>query len=192
MPCIGLLVSQVDVCYPIIACTVYYWLVGMADDFPTYLWYLGTNCVMLLAANSFGVFIGCTVRNFQYSMTMLAVCGLYMLALSGFMIKDRAIPEWIRWMKYFSFMRYGYLGGLYTTLSYVEFDCDENSTYDTCLEDDTDGYIDGNILLNEFGVEEPYWMCMALLVGLTSLYFSVAYVNLRRTTTVEAAKKLVE
>eukprot|EP01084_Bolivina_argentea_P206012 351824_1 len=42
----------VDICFPMIACTIFYWLVGMADDFPTYLWYLGTTALALLAANS--------------------------------------------------------------------------------------------------------------------------------------------
>lgn len=176
-----------DVCYPVIAMSLFYWLVGMADDFFTYLWYLATTCVMLMAANSFGVFIGCTVVDFKYAMTMLAVCGLWMMSLAGFMIKDRAIPEWIRWMKYLSFMRYGYLGGLYTTLNYVRFDCDDLSSYDDCLEDDSSGYIEGDIILDDFGVDEPYWMCMVMLVGLTVFYFGVAYVNLRRTTTIKKA-----
>merc|ERR1719242_1269157 len=107
------------------------------------------------------------------------------MSLAGFMIKDRAIPVWIRWMKYLSFMRYGYLGGLYTTLNHVRFECGDPSAYEECLEADSTGYVEGDIILEEFGVNEPYWMCMVLLIGLTTVYFSVAYVNLRRTTSIK-------
>ncbi len=172
----------VDICFPMIACTIFYWLVGMSDDFPTYLWYLATTAMALLAANSFGIMCGCSVPTFDYALTILVVVGLFMMALAGFMIKDRAIPVWIRWIKYFSFIRYGYLGGVMTLLHNVAFDCDVPSAYSECLGNDASGYIEGAAILSAFEVDESYWLSMVLLLGLTFVFFSIAYLFLKKTT----------
>ena len=116
------------------------------------------------------------------AITMLAVFGLFMMALSGFMIKDRSIPVWIRWLKYGSFMRYGYLGGLYTILQFVDFECDSPSVYEEHCTGAPGDKIPGDVILAEFGVTEPYWLCVALMFALMSLWFTVAYLNLRRVT----------
>eukprot|EP00486_Rosalina_sp_Unknown_P002219 CAMPEP_0201575936 /NCGR_PEP_ID=MMETSP0190_2-20130828/21385_1 /ASSEMBLY_ACC=CAM_ASM_000263 /TAXON_ID=37353 /ORGANISM="Rosalina sp." /LENGTH=679 /DNA_ID=CAMNT_0048006151 /DNA_START=76 /DNA_END=2112 /DNA_ORIENTATION=- len=144
----------VDIFLPMVACTLFYWLVGMADDFPTFLWYLATTAIALLAANSFGIMCGCSVPTFDYAITILAVVGIFMMALSGFMIKDRAIPEWIRWIKYFSFMRYGYLGGIMVILGYTDFECGDPSAYIEC---ETGDEISGETILDDFGINETYW-----------------------------------
>ncbi len=174
----------IDYLHIIVAkCTIFYWLVGMADDFPTYLWYICTTALALLAANSFGVMCGCAVPTFDYALTILAVVGLFMMALAGFMIKDRAIPQWIRWIKYGSFMRYGYLGGIQTLLYHVTFDCSIPSAYKQCIdENNSNGYIGGEMILNEFQVNESYWLSMVLLLGLTLTFFGVAYLFLRKAT----------
>jgi len=173
----------VDILFPVLSCSLFFWLVGLANDFTTYVWFMATMCIVLLCANSFGIMCGCTVANFEHAITMLAVFGLFMMALSGFMIKDRSIPEWIRWMKYASFMRYGYLGGLHTTLQFVSFECSSpSSIYDECVDGDR---IPGDVILGEFGVTEPYWLCVALMFALMSLWFTIAYINLRRVTSIK-------
>ena len=102
-----------------------------------------------------------------------------MMALSGFMIKDRAIPQWIRWVKYFSFMRYGYLGGIMVVLTYTNFDCGDPSAYIEC---DTNDIISGNSVLQDFGVNESYWLCIVLLFSLSAGWFLIAYSFLRKNT----------
>eukprot|EP01083_Nonionella_stella_P007132 20604_1 len=172
----------VDICFPILAMTIFYWLVGMADDVATYLWFLATTCLALLASNAFGVMCGCSVSTFDYALTLLVVFGMFMMALSGFMIKDRAIPEWIRWIKYVSFMRYGYLGGVMVLLNHVTFECAVLSVYQDCVDADSSGYIKGDAILDEFQVTEPYWLSMVLLSGLSLSWFTIAYVFLRKGT----------
>jgi len=169
----------VDICLPLIALSVFYWLAGMADDFVTYLWYLVTNAIALLAANSFGIMCGASVSDFDKAITLLAVLGLFMMTLGGFMVKDRAIPEWIRWLKYLSFMRYGYLGLVMVCLSFATFECSEPSSYVEC---DTMDVIDGNTVLVTFGINETYWMSMVLLFALMMVFFLIGYVFLRRNT----------
>lgn len=173
----------VDIFLPMLACTLFYWLVGIADDFPTFLLYLVTTAIALLAANSFGIMCGCSVPTFDYAITILAVVGLFMMALSGFMIKDRAIPEWIRWIKYFSFMRYGYLGGIMVVLDYVTFECADSSAYIEC---ETNDQINGQTIMDEFGVNESYWLSIVLLFALAATWFIVAYTFLRKGTSTKS------
>ena len=177
----------VDIFLPMLTCTVFYWLVGMADNFLIFLEYLGTTSIALLAANSFGIMCGCSVSSFDKAISILVVFGLFMLALAGFMIKDRAIPIWIRWIKYLSFMRHGYLGGMIVVLSGVSFKCAELSAYVECLDTDSNGYIEGTAVLDEFEINEPYWMSMTLLFSLTALWFFIGYMFLRKSTSTKEA-----
>ena len=105
-----------------------------------------------------------------------------MMALGGFMVKDRAIPVWIRWIKYGSYMRYGYLGGINVILSATEFECGSPSAYQEC---ETSDYITADTILDEFEINEGYSLSMILLISAMTVWFCVAYFFLRKGTSIK-------
>jgi hypothetical protein len=60
----------------------------------------------LLVAQSFGLLIGATVMVPKTAQTITAVIMLTMMLVGGFYVTN--IPPWIAWMKYLSFIYYGY------------------------------------------------------------------------------------
>lgn len=176
--------SPVDMVLPFMSCTVFYWMVGFSFDFPTYLWYIATTCLGIAAANSFGVLLGCSIQNFSNAVAMLTVLGLLMTSLSGFLVKDRAIPVWIEWLKYLSLMRHSFLGSLLAILSITAFDCAEYSEFAVCQTNHVqyDGYIHMDAILESYEIEQKYWLCIVLLMTLVTFWYGIAYIFIRRTT----------
>ncbi|EIE22543.1 hypothetical protein COCSUDRAFT_16269, partial [Coccomyxa subellipsoidea C-169] len=67
--------------------------------------WLGTMLVTLVA-QSFGLLIGATVMEAKTAQTVTAVIMLTMMLVGGFYVTT--IPVWIAWLKYLSFIYYGY------------------------------------------------------------------------------------
>ncbi|CAL5220454.1 g2473 [Coccomyxa viridis] len=62
--------------------------------------------LVTLVAQSFGLLIGATVMNAKTAQTVTAVVMLTMMLVGGFYVTS--IPVWIAWLKYLSFVYYGY------------------------------------------------------------------------------------
>ena len=173
----------VDMVLPIWSVTIAYWMIGINNNFGVFLLYLLAMILGVAAANAFGTFLGCCVKVFDRAMTLMAVCGLFMMLCGGFYIPENEMPDWIGWLKYVSFMRYIYLIILNIVLIDNQFTCEDPSAFSKC-NDNSDESLNRSDILDYLQVDEPVWQSVVFLMISLVVWHYLAYSFLRRSTSV--------
>jgi len=125
--------------------------------------------------------LGCFLMDFEQAITALSVVGLFFMLISGFLVKDRAIPVFIAWSKYGSFIRYTYLTTLLIILSEVSFKCDPvASSFKSCQNGAE--RITKHDIVKEYGMTEELWFAAIMLVIQSFVWHILAYLSLRKNT----------
>lgn len=87
-----------------------YWMVGFqktADGF----FYFFLICILVtFAACALCFFFSATVGVFSVAQILIAISFVVMMIFSGFMVQLESITKALRWLKYFSILRYGLQG----------------------------------------------------------------------------------
>ena len=145
----------------------------------------------LLVAQSFGLLIGATVMVPKTAQTVTAVIMLTMMLVGGFYVTN--IPTWIGWLKYLSFIYYGY--NLLLKIEYkgvTLWDCGGASRVSPPPADNSactpipPGGLAAKAHLQE-NTENWPWEALALLAWLLVFRYAV-YVALRVKTASKAPK----
>ena len=166
----------VDIAIPMIAVTIFFWLAGFAKYFGAYLLYLLATVYSICVSNTFGILIGTSVSTFDKALSCLTISGMFFMAISGFWIKDNALPVFIRPFKYINFMRHGHLLTFAVLLDHNEWSCGEKNTlFERCNMDNPnyDGFIHGDDIKQFYGITEPVGLSAVILFGLLWIYLSM-------------------
>uniref|UniRef100_A0A1I8GBH9 ABC transporter domain-containing protein n=1 Tax=Macrostomum lignano TaxID=282301 RepID=A0A1I8GBH9_9PLAT len=118
---------------PFITLTLVYWIAGLGTGVEYVPFVLGI-LVNSIACQGIGIFIGLLTDIPKANMTIAFVFMMFSFLLGGFF--TTAIPSWLVWAKYLSFIRYCYhLGLLLSMLSSPNFLCATTlrSAYPSCL-----------------------------------------------------------
>jgi len=91
---------------PAIMVTLLYWLGGLQRNGWTFLAYLCTIILSTLVSQSVGLLFGALYQNVKTAQAVSTVTVLTIMLVGGFYVEN--IPVWIDWLKYLSFIRYGY------------------------------------------------------------------------------------
>lgn len=86
--------------------TIAYWMAGINPRIDVFFGTLGCTLLAVLAGESFGLFVGALVLDFEKATAVMIVVSLTTMAAGGYYVQN--IPSWIAWIKYTSPFKFGY------------------------------------------------------------------------------------
>lgn len=98
------------------------------------------------------------------------------MLFSGFVVTLRAIPHYLRWISYASFLRYAYESSMQALYGYdrPELECLEDDASSPCL------FVEPNLFLDFMGLHEmSVEVCLAALLGFVVVLQGATYLALR-------------
>jgi ABC-type multidrug transport system permease subunit len=118
-----------------------------------------------LVGNSIGFFTGALFQDVKKATSLAPVLLLPLMMFSGMYNKLNSIPVWISWLQYISPFRYG-LHMLLLNQYHDSVFAYTNSIYD---------------YKKELGITLEYSENLAVLIGLSVLFYSTAFILLKRS-----------
>lgn len=116
-----LAITVSDIPFQAIFCIIYVTLVYWFTSQPWVLWRYSmflTACLLIsFVAQSVGLVVGAAM-NVQNGVFLAPVMSVPFLLFSGFFVSFDAIPVYLRWMTYLSYIRYGFEGTALATYGY--------------------------------------------------------------------------
>lgn len=97
--------------------TIVYFLTSQPPDITRYSMFLAICLLISFVAQSVGLVVGAAM-NVQNGVFLAPVMSVPFLLFSGFFVSFDAIPIYLRWITYLSYIRYGFEG---TTLTIYSF-----------------------------------------------------------------------
>eukprot|EP00884_Botryococcus_braunii_P008026 jgi/Botrbrau1/17224/Bobra.0621s0002.1 len=168
---------------PIGFLTIIYFMAGLRLTPGAYFGFVLVQLLSTFVAQSAGLLIGATVMDAKTAQMVASILMLTLMLVGGFYVNN--IPAWIAWMKYLSFIYYGY-----NLLLKVQFagstlyDCKgldlPNPATDPRCTVVPPGGLQGILKLQE-NTENPPWE-VAVLIGYAVVLRAGIYVALRHKT----------
>ncbi|CAL7934659.1 unnamed protein product [Xylocopa violacea] len=97
--------------------TVVYFLTSQPTDVMRFSMFMGTCLLISFVAQSVGLVVGAAM-NVQNGVFLAPVMSVPFLLFSGFFVSFDAIPVYLRWITYLSYIRYGFEGTALATYSF--------------------------------------------------------------------------
>lgn len=101
----------------IIYVTIVYFMTSQPTDIMRFSMFLGTCLLISFVAQSVGLVVGAAM-NVQNGVFLAPVMSVPFLLFSGFFVSFDAIPVYLRWITYLSYIRYGFEGTALATYSF--------------------------------------------------------------------------
>ena len=120
---------------PSIFCWIIYFMGGLRLQAGAFFSNWCGVLLIMFVSQSLGLLIGATIQNFRTALSITTVTVLTIMLVGGFYVRN--IPIWIRWLRYLSFIFYGY--GLILKIEFRNrfLPCPSDKT-ETCLVSQTD------------------------------------------------------
>ncbi|XP_076629116.1 ATP-binding cassette sub-family G member 4 isoform X2 [Colletes latitarsis] len=116
-----LAITVSDIPFQAIFCVMYvvivYFLTSQPSDTMRFSMFLGTCLLISFVAQSVGLVVGAAM-NVQNGVFLAPVMSVPFLLFSGFFVSFDAIPVYLRWITYLSYIRYGFEGTALATYSF--------------------------------------------------------------------------
>ncbi|XP_076174538.1 ATP-binding cassette sub-family G member 4 [Ptiloglossa arizonensis] len=116
-----LAITVSDIPFQAIFCIIYvtivYFLTSQPTDTMRFNMFLGTCLLISFVAQSVGLVVGAAM-NVQNGVFLAPVMSVPFLLFSGFFVSFDAIPVYLRWITYLSYIRYGFEGTALATYSF--------------------------------------------------------------------------
>ncbi|XP_076296278.1 ATP-binding cassette sub-family G member 1 isoform X3 [Lasioglossum baleicum] len=116
-----LAITVSDIPFQAIFCVLYvtivYFMTSQPADMMRFSMFLGTCLLISFVAQSVGLVVGAAM-NVQNGVFLAPVMSVPFLLFSGFFVSFDAIPVYLRWITYLSYIRYGFEGTALATYSF--------------------------------------------------------------------------
>eukprot|EP00922_Rhytidocystis_sp_ex-Travisia-forbesii_P039062 GHVS01058161.1.p1 GENE.GHVS01058161.1~~GHVS01058161.1.p1 ORF type:complete len:873 (+),score=134.71 GHVS01058161.1:132-2750(+) len=87
---------------------IFYWMASLTPTLVQFFVYMGIGVLNVFASVSFFYIVSALVPNIEMANLLAPALIVVFMLVSGFFLKDSAIPSWIGWIKYASWLRYGF------------------------------------------------------------------------------------
>ncbi|CAD5118409.1 DgyrCDS7118 [Dimorphilus gyrociliatus] len=91
----------------IVFLVITYWMVGFQKSADGFFYFLLICLLVTFAASSLCFFYSASVGVFSVAQMLIAITFVVMMIFSGFMVQLETITKAVRWLQYFSILRYG-------------------------------------------------------------------------------------
>lgn len=116
-----LAITMSDIPFQFVFCVIYvsivYWLTSQPPESHRFYMFLGACLLISFVAQSVGLVVGAAM-NVQNGVFLAPVMSVPFLLFSGFFVSFDAIPVYLRWITYLSYIRYGFEGTALATYSF--------------------------------------------------------------------------
>ncbi|XP_044733110.1 ATP-binding cassette sub-family G member 1 isoform X1 [Chrysoperla carnea] len=116
-----LAITVSDIPFQAVFCVIYvsivYFMTAQPPELFRYSMFLGACLLISFVAQSVGLVVGAAM-NVQNGVFLAPVMSVPFLLFSGFFVSFDAIPVYLRWITYLSYIRYGFEGTALATYSY--------------------------------------------------------------------------
>ncbi|XP_046664044.1 ATP-binding cassette subfamily G member 4-like [Homalodisca vitripennis] len=116
-----LAITVSDIPFQAVFCVVYvsivYYMTSQPPEAHRYWMFLGACLLISFVAQSVGLVVGAAM-NVQNGVFLAPVMSVPFLLFSGFFVSFDAIPVYLRWITYLSYIRYGFEGTALATYSF--------------------------------------------------------------------------
>lgn len=116
-----LAITVSDIPFQAVFCVIYvtivYFMTSQPTDIMRFSMFLGTCLLISFVAQSVGLVVGAAM-NVQNGVFLAPVMSVPFLLFSGFFVSFDAIPVYLRWITYLSYIRYGFEGTALATYSF--------------------------------------------------------------------------
>ncbi|CAF1071493.1 unnamed protein product [Adineta steineri] len=163
---------------PTLFLIIAYWMARINNNFAIFLAIVIFQLLSILVAESFGLFLGATLRNLQHAITAATVFLISLMLIGGFFIQH--LPHWLGvWAKWLSFFKYAYNACLRLQFMGGQiYRCVDGSYVDIC-RNNINGTFTGADALRFFdsGIDIGY--NFLVLFGMFIVFRTGAYFSLR-------------
>ena len=97
--------------------SIVYYLTSQPPEIMRYSMFLSACLLISFVAQSVGLVVGAAM-NVQNGVFLAPVMSVPFLLFSGFFVSFKAIPVYLRWITYLSYIRYGFEGTALATYSF--------------------------------------------------------------------------
>lgn len=87
-----------------------YWMVGFQKSADGFFYFFLICILVTFSASTLCFFYSASVGVFSVAQMLIAITFVVMMIFSGFMVQLESITSALRWLKYFSILRYGLQG----------------------------------------------------------------------------------
>eukprot|EP01101_Sappina_pedata_P003343 TRINITY_DN1357_c0_g3_i1.p1 TRINITY_DN1357_c0_g3~~TRINITY_DN1357_c0_g3_i1.p1 ORF type:complete len:303 (-),score=73.95 TRINITY_DN1357_c0_g3_i1:31-939(-) len=160
---------------PMMATIIIYFMVDLKMEADAFFVHYTAALLNSLCANSLGLLISTAFNNVQLSLVLAPLIFLPMMILGGLFANNSVVPAFIRWLKYFSIIKYAYEIVVVTEFESQTFECDQGQAI--CITT-------GEQALESFGMGDVdigtnFGALCAYLVGMTVLAYLFLAFTLR-------------
>lgn len=172
---------------PILFATSIYWCVGLRPEAGAFFTFLLLFMGQVIVGQSVGLFISTAISDIFTAQSFSFVLILTLMLFGGFYVNHDNVPEGLRWLKYLSFLFYGFGGLLHNEFYGREYACDGAagrglSGLEECAVGGS-GIISGQDILEEFGFSNVnVWVNVGALATIIVGLRFFTYLLMRRFT----------
>lgn len=112
-----------QVIMPCIYSVVVYWMVGLRPGADAFFTFMVVIVVTIFCAQSLGYFLGCVTPSLPVAMAIAPMCLILLLLFSGFYLNVESLPDFLFYLKYVSFIYYGFRALCYNEFNGETFEC---------------------------------------------------------------------
>eukprot|EP00934_Nitzschia_sp_Nitz4_P005016 Nitzschia sp. Nitz4//scaffold209_size42451//31343//33301//NITZ4_007362-RA/size42451-processed-gene-0.37-mRNA-1//-1//CDS//3329541712//5006//frame0 len=171
---------MMPVCYGI----VLYWTANLRPDAGAFFKFLLAYYMTLSTAQHMGFFMSIAIPNMQIALLLAPSITLFFFIMGGFYLPLANMHWGVKWASYLSFARYGYSALLVNEYGGRFIECDGSDESSVSIGDADDCPYYGDTVFESLGVEGAfanYWFNMAMLLCLSVVLLTAAYVQLLRS-----------
>ncbi|CAB1099125.1 ABC [Ectocarpus sp. CCAP 1310/34] len=172
---------------PILYATAVYWCVGLRPEAGAFFTFLLLFMGQVIVGQSIGLLISTSIADIFTAQSFSFVLILSLMLFGGFYVNNNNVPEGLGWLKYLSFLFYGFGGLLHNEFHGREYSC-ENATgkglsgLDACAANGS-GTVTGQDILDEFGFSDVnVWQNVGILAAMIVGMRFLTYLLMRRFT----------
>jgi ABC-type multidrug transport system ATPase subunit len=162
---------------PLLFGVVLYWTVGLNPDLDRFGIFLAFVFLTSFVSESLGLFIAALVKSAAIANAISPLVLVFFLILSGLYLNNETIPAWISWLRYVSFIQWGYHGMMLNEFRGVEF------TGTQMLPNGTSVMVvqTGEQVLDQLAMSDEVTVLddILILIGMSLIYRLFAYLVLR-------------
>jgi len=114
--------------FPLLYATIVYWAVGLRPEASSFFIYLCIFETVIITAQSLGLLLSSVVSEIPVVNSISFVLILLLMLFGGFYVQNNRIPIFVRWIKYCSFLYWGYGALLVNEFSGKTFSCSMANT----------------------------------------------------------------
>jgi len=171
------------VIFPFIGATIMYWMIGLRHDAGRYF----ITCVIVIflsnCGNSIGILGACATPNLSIALGVVPMALLPLMLFSGLFANLDSIPVFIRWLKWITPMKYGFVALAKNEFEDLPFVCTASELVKTPKGEMNCPVTNGNQVIRAFGMEDELSVVenMLILLGIWGVCLILAYLALLRT-----------